>query len=45
MADIIDEEIELHLVDTSQLVAEAKKLKQAQKIKKENKEACSRKIR
>ncbi len=36
MADIIDEEIELHLVDTSQLVEEAKKLKKAQKIKKEN---------
>ncbi len=37
MADIIDEEIELHLVDTSQLVAEAKKLKEAARIKKENK--------
>jgi len=36
MADIIDEEIELRLVDTSQLVAEAKKLKQAARIKKEN---------
>ena len=36
MADIIDEEIELHLVDTSQLVAEAKKLKEAARIKKEN---------
>jgi len=36
MADIIDEEVELHLVDTSQLVAEAKKLKEAQRIKKEN---------
>lgn len=36
MVDIIDEEIELHLVDTSQLVAEAKKLKEAQKIKKQN---------
>ncbi len=36
MADIIDEEIELHLVDTSQLVEEAKKLKEAQRIKKGN---------
>ena len=36
MGEIIDEEIELHLVDTSQLVAEAKKLKEAQRIKKEN---------
>lgn len=36
MVDIIDEEIELHLVDTSQLVAEAKKLKEAARIKKEN---------
>lgn len=36
MVDIIDEEIELHLVDTSQLVAEAKKLKEAQRIKKQN---------
>jgi len=36
MADIVDEEIELHLVDTSQLVAEAKKLKEAQRIKKQN---------
>lgn len=36
MVDIVEEEIELHLVDTSQLVAEAKKLKEAQKIKKEN---------
>ena len=36
MADIIDEEIELRLVDTSQLVAEAKKLKEAARIKKEN---------
>jgi len=36
MVDIIDEEIELHLVDTTQLVAEAKKLKEAQRIKKGN---------
>lgn len=36
MVDIIDEEIELHLVDTSQLVEEAKKLKEAARIKKEN---------
>jgi len=36
MADIVEEEIELHLVDTSQLVAEAKKLKKAQEIKKKN---------
>jgi len=32
MADIIDEEIELHLIDTSQLVAEAKKLKELKRI-------------
>ena len=36
MADIVEEEIELHLVDTRQLVAEAKKLKKAQEIKKKN---------
>jgi len=36
MVDIIDEEVELRLVDTSQLVAEAKKLKEAQRIKKQN---------
>jgi len=36
MVDIVEEEIELHLVDTSQLVEEAKKLKDAQKIKKQN---------
>jgi len=36
MVDIVEEEIELHLVDTSQLVAEAKKLKEAQRIKKQN---------
>ncbi len=36
MADIVEEEIELHLVDTRQLVEEAKKLKQAEKIKKKN---------
>ena len=35
MVDIIDEELELRLVDTSQLVAEAKKLKEAQRIRKE----------
>jgi len=34
--DIIEEEIELHLVDTTQLVEEAKKLKEAQRIKKAN---------
>ncbi len=36
MVDIVEEELELHLVDTSQLVAEAKKLKEAQRIKKQN---------
>jgi len=36
MADIVEEEIELHLVDTRQLVEEAKKLKKAQEIKKKN---------
>ena len=36
MVDIVEEEVELHLVDTSQLVAEAKKLKEAQRIKKQN---------
>lgn len=36
MVDIVEEEVELHLVDTSQLVEEAKKLKEAQRIKKQN---------
>jgi len=36
MVDIVEEEVDLHLVDTSQLVAEAKKLKEAQRIKKQN---------
>jgi len=36
MVDIVEEEIELHLVDTRQLVEEAKKLKEAQRIKKQN---------
>ncbi len=36
MADIIEEEVELHLVDTRQLVEEAKKLKEAQRIKRGN---------
>ena len=36
MVDIVEEEIELHLVDTTQLVEEARKLKEAQKIKKQN---------
>ena len=34
MADIVEEEVELHLADTRQLVEEAKKLKQAERIKK-----------
>lgn len=38
MADIVEEEVELHLVDTSQLVEEAKKLKEAQRIRKEQDE-------
>jgi len=36
MSGIVDEEVELHLVDTRQLVEEAKKLKEAQRIKKAN---------
>ncbi len=36
MGDIIEEEVELHLVDTTQLVKEAKKLKEAQRIKRGN---------
>ena len=36
MADIVEEEVELHLVDTRQLVEEAKKLKEAQRIKRES---------
>jgi len=32
--DIVEEEVELHLVDTRKLVEEAKKLKQAERIKK-----------
>lgn len=35
MVDIVDEEVELHLIDTRQLVNEAKKLKEAQRIKAE----------
>ena len=35
MVDIV-EEVELHLIDTTQLVAGAKKLKEAQRIKKQN---------
>lgn len=34
MVDIVEEEVELHLVDTRQLVEEAKKLKQLERIKK-----------
>lgn len=37
MVDIVEEEVELHLVDTRQLVQEAKKLKEAQKIAKDAK--------
>lgn len=36
MVDIVEEEVELHLVDTRQLVEEAKKLKEAQRIKRES---------
>jgi len=35
MVEIVDEEVELHLIDTRQLVEEAKKLKEAQRIKQE----------
>ncbi len=34
MVDIVEEEIELHLIDTRDLVEEAKKLKQLERIKK-----------
>jgi len=37
MADIIDEEVELHLIDTRQLVKEAKKLKEAKRIAEQSK--------
>lgn len=37
MVEIVDEEVELHLIDTRQLVEEAKKLKEAQRIKDEQK--------
>ncbi len=36
MVDIVEEEVELHLIDTTQLVEEAKKLKEAQRIKKQS---------
>jgi len=32
MADIVEEEVELHLIDTRELVKEARKLKEAQKL-------------
>lgn len=35
MSDIVDEEVELHLIDTKQLAKEAEKLKEAKKIKKD----------
>lgn len=37
MVDIVDEEVELHLIDTRQLVKEAKKLKEAQRISEQSK--------
>ena len=36
MADIVDEKVELRLIDTRQLVKEAKKLKEAARIKRGN---------
>jgi len=42
MADIIDEEIELHLIDTRQLVEEAKKIRKAKQLQKEAKIAMKK---